>query len=248
MPLPRERRFNVKTYDIKTILKENGYVGRGVLMGMSPSGKKAAMGYFIMGRSENSQNRVFVKNGEELIIHPFDASKVEDPSLIIYSPVRVFGTQTIVTNGDQTDTVYDFLKAGKTFEEALRTRCFEPDAPNYTPRISGIMNVENGACGYKLSILKAADAAGTACLRQTFEYGAPLPGVGHFIHTYQTDGNPLPTFAGEPEQVAIPEDAQTLADTLWENLDARYKIALFVRFVDIATGESETCVINKHVK
>lgn len=238
----------MQTQNIATILKENGYVGRGVLMGRSPSGKKAAMAYFIMGRSENSQNRVFIEKGEELIIHPFDESKVEDPSLIIYAPVRVSGANTIVTNGDQTDTIYDFLAAGKSFEAALRTRCFEPDAPNFTSRISGMMTLSESGCAYKLSILKSADAAGSACLRQTFEYAEPLPGVGHFIHTYQTDGNPLPAFAGEPEQVALPETAEELADLLWNNLDARYKISLFVRYIDIETGAAETRVVNRHQK
>ena len=238
----------MQTQNIATILKENGYVGRGVLMGRSPSGKKAAMVYFIMGRSENSQNRVFIEKGEELIIHPFDESKVEDPSLIIYAPVRVSGANTIVTNGDQTDTIYDFLAAGKSFEAALRTRCFEPDAPNFTSRISGMMTLSDSGCAYKLSILKSADAAGSACLRQTFEYAEPLPGVGHFIHTYQTDGNPLPAFAGEPEQVALPETAEELADLLWNNLDARYKISLFVRYIDIETGAAETRVVNRHQK
>ena len=236
----------MQTQNIATILKENGYVGRGVLMGRSPSGKKAAMAYFIMGRSENSQNRVFIEKGEELIIHPFDESKVEDPSLIIYAPVRVSGANTIVTNGDQTDTIYDFLAAGKSFEAALRTRCFEPDAPNFTSRISGMMTLSDSGCAYKLSILKSADAAGSACLRQTFEYAEPLPGVGHFIHTYQTDGNPLPAFAGEPEQVALPETAEELADLLWSNLDVRYKISLFVRYIDIETGAAETRVVNRH--
>lgn len=238
----------MQTQNIATILKENGYVGRGVLMGRSPSGKKAAMAYFIMGRSENSQNRVFIEKGEELIIHPFDESKVEDPSLIIYAPVRVSGANTIVTNGDQTDTIYDFLAAGKSFEAALRTRCFEPDAPNFTSRISGMMTLSESGCAYKLSILKSADAAGSACLRQTFEYAEPLPGVGHFIHTYQTDGNPLPAFAGEPEQVALPETAEELVDLLWSNLDARYKISLFVRYIDIETGAAETRVVNRHQK
>ena len=238
----------MQTQNIATILKENGYVGRGVLMGRSPSGKKAAMAYFIMGRSENSQNRVFIEKGEELIIHPFDESKVEDPSLIIYAPVRVSGANTIVTNGDQTDTIYDFLAAGKSFEAALRTRCFEPDAPNFTSRISGMMTLSDSGCAYKLSILKSADAAGSACLRQTFEYAEPLPGVGHLIHTYQTDGNPLPAFAGEPEQVALPETAEELADLLWNNLDARYKISLFVRYIDIETGAAETRVVNRHQK
>ena len=238
----------MQTQNIATILKENGYVGRGVLMGRSPSGKMAAMAYFIMGRSENSQNRVFIEKGEELIIHPFDESKVEDPSLIIYAPVRVSGANTIVTNGDQTDTIYDFLAAGKSFEAALRTRCFEPDAPNFTSRISGMMTLSDSGCAYKLSILKSADAAGSACLRQTFEYAEPLPGVGHFIHTYQTDGNPLPAFAGEPEQVALPETAEELVDLLWSNLDARYKISLFVRYIDIETGAAETRVVNRHQK
>ena len=238
----------MQTQEIQKILQENGYVGRGVLMGLCPSGRRAAIAYFIMGRSENSQNRDFIADGEGLTIHPFDVAKVADPRLIIYSPVRVLGQTTIVTNGDQTDTVYDFLAAGKTFEEALRTRCFEPDAPNFTPRISGMMTVADGGCAYRLSILKSADAAGSACLRQTFEYAEPLAGIGHLIHTYRKDGDPLPSFAGEPEQVAVPEDADAFADCLWESLDARYKIALFVRTIDLASGAAQTRIINKHVK
>lgn len=232
--------------NLNEYLAANEYPGRGIAVAKAPDGRQMFIGYFIMGRSENSQNRVFIEKGEELVIHPFDESKVEDPSLIIYAPVRVFGESTIVTNGDQTDTVYEFLAAGKPFEAALRTRCFEPDAPNFTPRISGMMTVAPGRCAYKLSILKSADAAGSACLRQTFEYAEPLSGIGHFIHTYKTDGNPLPTFAGEPEQIEIPEDGSTFGTLLWENLDARYKIALFVRYINLESGAAETHVFNKH--
>ena len=229
-------------------LKNNAYPGRGIMIGKSQDGKHAVAVYFIMGRSENSRNRVFVNDGLGIRTQAFDESKLTDPSLIIYAPVRVSGANTIVTNGDQTDTIYDFLAAGKSFEAALRTRCFEPDAPNFTSRISGMMTLSDSGCAYTLSILKSADAAGSACLRQTFEYAEPLPGVGHFIHTYQTDGNPLPAFAGEPEQVALPETAEELVDLLWSNLDVRYKISLFVRYIDIETGAAETRVVNRHQK
>ena len=198
-----------------------------------------------MGRSENSRNRVFKEEGDEITIYPFDASKVKDPSLIIYSPVRQAKNSVIVTNGDQTDTVYDYLMNGKTFEEALDTRCFEPDAPNFTPRISAVLNFADGDFTYKMSILKSADEQGTACNRYTFSY-APLNGLGHFIHTYNCDGNPIPTFTGEPERVSIPDDISQFAKTLWENLNENNKISLYVRYTDLATGKYERVLYNKN--
>ena len=234
-----------KVHDIGELIKDNSYVGRGIVIGLSESGKKAVFAYFIMGRSENSRNRVFTEKGEEVTIYPFDASKVKDPSLIIYSPVRRAGNSLIVTNGDQTDTVYDFLMNGKTFEEALETRCFEPDAPNFTPRISGVLNFAGGAFTYKMSILKSADEKGSACNRYTFSY-APLKGVGHFIHTYNCDGEPIPTFTGEPERVKIPDDMNDFAETLWQNLNEANKISLYVRYTDLASGEYERVLYNKN--
>ena len=231
--------------DIGELIKDNSYVGRGIVIGKSKDGKKAVFAYFIMGRSENSRNRVFKEEGDEITIYPFDASKVEDPSLIIYSPVRMAKNSVIVTNGDQTDTVYDYLMNGKTFEEALETRCFEPDAPNFTPRISGILNFSDDDFTYKLSILKSADAAGSACNRYTFSY-APQNGLGHFIHTYNCDGNPIPTFTGEPERVQIPDDIHEFADTLWNNLNENNKISLYVRYTDLASGEYEKVLVNKN--
>ena len=222
----------------------NSYVGRGIVIGESADGKKAVFAYFIMGRSENSRNRVFIPNGKELLIHPFDASKVKDPSLIIYSPVRLCGDAVVVTNGDQTDTIVDFLEAGKTFEQALDTREFEPDAPNFTPRISGIL-FPGAEYTYKLNILKSADADGTACNRYTFSYKA-LAGVGHFIHTYNHDGNPIPTFTGEPERISIPDDIDAFADDLWTNLDENNKISLIVRYIDLETGDFEDRLFNKN--
>lgn len=231
--------------DIGELIKDNSYVGRGIVIGKSKDGKKAVFAYFIMGRSENSRNRVFKEEGDEITIYPFDASKVEDPSLIIYSPVRKAKNSVIVTNGDQTDTVYDYLMNGKTFEEALETRCFEPDAPNFTPRISGILNISDDDFTYKLSILKSADAAGSACNRYTFSY-APQNGLGHFIHTYNCDGNPIPTFTGEPERVQIPDDIHEFADTLWNNLNENNKISLYVRYTDLASGKYEKVLVNKN--
>ena len=226
-------------------IEGNSYVGRGIVIGKSADGKKAVFAYFIMGRSENSRNRVFREEGDEITIYPFDASKVKDPSLIIYSPVRVVGNSVVVTNGDQTDTVRDYLLAGKSFEAALETRCFEPDAPNFTPRISGILNFADGDFDYKLSILKSADAAGTACNRYTFSYAA-LAGLGHFIHTYNCDGDPIPTFTGEPERVAIPDDIEAFAKQIWEGLDENNKISLYVRYIDLSSGKYEKVLINKN--
>ncbi|MFB0921006.1 MAG: IMP cyclohydrolase [Oscillospiraceae bacterium] len=231
--------------DLGAILRANDYPGRGIVIGKSADGKKAVFAYFIMGRSENSRNRVFLENGDGLVIHPFDESKVGDPSLIIYSPVRVCGKKTIVTNGDQTDTIYDFLSRGNTFENALETRCFEPDAPNYTPRISGILDFENGF-SYKLSILKAADAFGSGCNRFTFTYH-PVNGVGHFIHTYAGNGNPIPSFFGEPEVVAVGSDLDEYTKLIWDNLNAENMVSLYVRFIDIESGTFESRMINKNV-
>ena len=199
--------------DMGDVLSENTYPGRGIVIGKTPNGRKAVFAYFIMGRSENSRNRIFIENGDDVVIHPFDASKVEDPSLIIYSPIRKLDNKLIVTNGDQTDTVYDGLVSAKSFEEALRSRCFEPDAPNFTPRISGILEFNNSDFTYKMSILKSGDAQGSVCNRYTFEY-APISGLGHFIHTYNSDGNPIPTFTGEPERIAVLDDIDVSVRTL----------------------------------
>ena len=235
-------------YDVNNmgaLIKDNSYVGRGIVIGKSADGEKAAFAYFIMGRSENSRNRIFTENGDDVTIYPFDASKVEDPSLIIYSPVRKIGNSLIVTNGDQTDTVYDFVKEGKSFEEALETREFEPDSPNFTPRISGIMNFADDDFSYKMSILKSADAQGTECNRYTFSYKA-LSGLGHFIHTYNHDGNPIPTFTGEPERVEIPNDIDEFTTNIWENLNEDNKISIYVRYINLKDGSVENRMINKN--
>lgn len=234
-----------KTDKIGELIKDNSYVGRGIVIGKTADNKKAAIAYFIMGRSENSRNRVFVENGEEVVIHPFDASKVEDPSLIIYSPIKAFENNLIVTNGDQTDTIYDFIKEGKSFSESLETREFEPDAPNFTPRISGMLTFDEGDFTYQMSILKSADSGGTACNRYTFAYNA-ISGLGHFIHTYQHDGNPIPTFCGEPERVEIPNDIDAFTNEIWENLNKDNKISIYTRFVDLTTGDVENRMINKN--
>ncbi len=235
-----------KSYCLKELLENNTYPGRGIVIGKTPDGKKAVTAYFIMGRSDNSRNRVFVEQGEELRTEPFDASKVEDPSLIIYAPIRVFENNLIVTNGDQTDTIYDGLKAGISFEEALTQREFEPDPPNFTPRISGMITFDEGDFSYKMSILKSADAEGTACNRFSYSYKS-LAGVGHFIHTYVCDGNPIPTFQGEPERVGIIDDIDEFTQGIWNSLNEQNKISLYVRFVDLETGEAENRLINKNV-
>lgn len=232
-------------HTMSALVKDNSYVGRGIVIGKTEDGTKAAIAYFIMGRSENSRNRVFLEKGEEVIIEPFDASKVEDPSLIIYSPIKKWENQLIVTNGDQTDTIYDFIKEGKSFTDALQTREFEPDAPNFTPRISGMLTFADGDFSYQMSILKSADAQGSACSRYTFAYPA-LAGLGHFIHTYAGDGNPLPTFQGEPERTSIPNDIDTFTKEIWENLNEENKISIYVRFVDLKTGAIENRMINKN--
>lgn len=227
-------------------LKENAYPGRGIVLGKSEDGKKAAAAYFIMGRSENSRNRVFVEEGEGIRTQAFDPSKLVDPSLIIYAPVRVLGNKTIVTNGDQTDTIYEGMDKQLTFEQSLRSREFEPDGPNYTPRISGIMHVENGKYNYAMSILKSNNGNPQACNRYTFAYENPVAGEGHFIHTYMHDGNPLPSFEGEPKLVSIPNDIDEFKDSLWESLNEENKVSLFVRFIDIETGKYETRIVNKN--
>ena len=232
-----------KNFCIKELLETNTYPGRGIIIGKSEDGKKAVTAYFIMGRSENSRNRVFIEQGDEVIIHPFDASKVEDPSLIIYSPIRVFENNLIVTNGDQTDTVYDGLEAGMSFEQALTQREFEPDAPNFTPRISAILDFDGGY-SYKMSILKNA-ANGAVCNRFFYEY-ASVAGEGRFIHTYEHDGNPLPTFEGEPRLVMIPDDIDAFTSEIWNALDENNKISLYVRYTDLESGEYTYKVVNKN--
>ena len=223
-------------------LKQNAYPGRGIVIGQSANGKYAVTAYFIMGRSENSRNRVFVEDGDGIRTQAFDPSKLSDPSLIIYAPVRVLGNKTIVTNGDQTDTIYELMDKQMTFEQALRTREFEPDAPNYTPRISGIMHVDQGNYSYAMSILKSNNGNGASCNRYTFAYQQPVAGEGHFIHTYQCDGDPLPSFEGEPKLVAM----KAFTDMLWNSLNEDNKVSLFVRYIDIATGEAESVIVNKN--
>jgi IMP cyclohydrolase len=236
----------MKLLSLKEELAGNSYPGRGIVIGKSKDGKHAVTAYFIMGRSENSRNRVFVEEGEGIRTQAFDPSKLSDPSLIIYAPVRVLGNKTIVTNGDQTDTIYDLMDKQQTFEQALRTREFEPDAPNYTPRISGIMHIENGSYNYAMSILKSNNGNPDACNRYTFTYENPVNGEGHFIHTYMHDDNPLPSFEGEPKLVAIDNDMEAFTNMLWENLNEENKVSLFVRYIDIETGNYETKIINKN--
>jgi IMP cyclohydrolase len=227
-------------------LQANAYPGRGIVIGKSPNGKYAVTAYFIMGRSENSRNRIFVEDGQGIRTQAFDPAKLSDPSLIIYAPVRVLGNKTIVTNGDQTDTIYEQMDKQQTFEQALRTREFEPDAPNYTPRISGIMHVENGTYSYAMSILKSNNGNADACNRYTFAYSNPVPGEGHFIHTYKQDADPLPSFEGEPKLVGISDDMDVFTDMLWNSLNQDNKVSLFVRYIDIETGEYQTKIINKN--
>lgn len=231
---------------IQQELQNNAYPGRGIIIGKTPDGSKAVTAYFIMGRSENSRNRVFVTEGEGIRTQAFDPSKLTDPSLIIYAPVRVLGNKTIVTNGDQTDTAYDGLSQGLTFEQSLRIREFEPDGPNYTPRISGVLQVEDGQFHYAMSILKSNNGNPTASNRYTFTYENPVAGEGHFIHTYKCDGNPLPSFEGEPKLVDILDDMDAYTEMLWNSLNADNKVSLFVRYIDIATGTYETKIVNKN--
>lgn len=233
--------------NLREELSGNTYPGRGIVIGKTPDGTKAVTAYFIMGRSSNSRNRVFVTEGEGIRTEAFDPSKLEDPSLIIYAPVRVLNEYTIVTNGDQTDTIYDGMAAGKTFEQSLRIREFEPDGPNFTPRISGVMQIKDGQFHYAMSILKSNNGNPAACNRYTFTYENPVAGEGHFIHTYAQDINPLPSFEGEPKWVEILDDMDEFTNMLWENLNEDNKVSLFVRYIDIATGKYETKIVNKNV-
>lgn len=237
----------MKKIDIKKELSENSYPGRGIIIGKSADGKFAVAAYFIMGRSENSRNRVFVEDGDGIRTQAFDPAKLTDPSLIIYSPVRVLGNKTIVTNGDQTDTIYEMMNNQSTFEQALRTREFEPDAPNYTPRISGIIKADPGeSFNYAMSILKSANGNPDSCSRFTFSYTNPVNGEGHFIHTYMGDGNPLPSFEGEPKLISIDGGIDEFGGALWENLNEDNKVSLFVRYIDLSDGSRESRIYNKN--
>ena len=227
-------------------LNSNTYPGRGIVIGKTKDGKKAVTAYFIMGRSNNSRNRVFVEDGEGIRTQAFDSSKLEDSSLIIYAPVKVLGNKTIITNGDQTDTIYEGMDKQLTFEQSLRSRKFEPDAPNYTPRISGIMHIENNKYNYAISILKSNNGNPNSCNRYTFAYENPIEGQGHFIHTYMHDGEVLPSFEGEPKLVDIDGDIDEFTNIIWSNLNEDNKVSLFVRFIDIKSGEYETRIINKN--
>ncbi|MCI5858062.1 MAG: IMP cyclohydrolase [Agathobacter sp.] len=238
----------MKLQSLAAELSATTYPGRGIVIGRSKDGKKAVTAYFIMGRSENSRNRVFVEDGEGIRTEAFDPSKLVDPSLIIYAPVRVLGNKTIVTNGDQTDTIYDLMDRQMTFEQSLRTREFEPDAPNFTPRISGIMHIEDGKYNYAMSILKSNNGNPDSCNRYTFAYENPLAGEGRFIHTYMGDGNPLPSFEGEPAGVDIDGDIDSFTKLVWDNLNEENKVSLFVRFIDIETGKYESRIVNKNVR
>ncbi|MDD6485205.1 MAG: IMP cyclohydrolase [Clostridiales bacterium] len=236
----------MKKTDIYEALRENPYPGRGIIIGKSKNGQYAVTAYFIMGRSVNSRNRVFVEDGDGIRTQAFDPSKLEDPHLIIYAPVRVLGNKTIVTNGDQTDTIYELMNSQMTFEQALRTREFEDDAPNFTPRISGIIKTGDGDFNYAMSILKSANSNPKSCRRYTFSYNNPIAGEGHFIHTYMGDGNPLPSFEGEPEEIEIPDNMDEFTDKLWESLNEDNKVSLFVRYIDLKTQEVQSRIINKN--
>ncbi len=249
--VPLRRFYCLKTEEMNMVslqqeLMENSYPGRGIVLGKSGNGKYAVSAYFIMGRSVNSRNRIFVQDGEGIRTQAFDPSKLEDPSLIIYAPVRVLGNKTIVTNGDQTDTIYEGMDKQLTFEQSLRCRKFEPDAPNYTPRISGIIHLENGSFNYAMSILKSNHGDPDSCRRYTFAYENPKAGEGHFIHTYMHDGNPLPSFEGEPKEVEIPNDIDAFTDMLWNSLNEDNKVSLFVRYIEVETGRYETRIVNKN--
>ncbi len=236
----------MKAISLAQELSTNTYPGRGIVIGRTPDGTKAVTAYFIMGRSQNSRNRIFVTDGDGIRTEAYDPSKLEDPSLIIYAPVRVLGNKTIITNGDQTDTIYEGMDHQMTFEQSLRARTFEPDAPNYTPRISGILHIESGAYNYAMSILKSNNGDPDSCHRYTFAYENPKAGEGHFIHTYMQDGNPLPSFEGEPKLVSMLDDMDAFTDLLWSNLNEENKVSLFVRYIDIATGAYETKIVNKN--
>ncbi len=232
--------------DLAAELSNNAYPGRGIVIGKTADGTKAVAAYFIMGRSVNSRNRIFVEDGAGIRTQAFDPSKLTDPSLVIYAPVRVLGNKTIVTNGDQTDTIYEGMDKQLTFEQCLRSREFEPDGPNFTPRISGILHIENGGYNYAMSILKTSNGCPDSCQRFTFAYEKPLAGEGHFIHTYLHDGDPLPSFEGEPKLVSVPDSIDQFTDLLWSSLNEDNKVSLFVRFIDIKTGEYETRIVNKN--
>ena len=236
----------MKKLDLAQELSSNAYPGRGIVIGKSEDGKYAVTAYFIMGRSENSRNRVFVEDGDGIHTQAFDPSKLTDPHLIIYAPVRVLGNKLIVTNGDQTDTIYELMDKQQTFEQSLRTREFEDDAPNFTPRISGILHFEGKGFNYAMSILKSANGNPDSCQRYTFSFSNPIAGEGRFIHTYMGDGNPLPSFEGEPKLVGISGDIDSFTDMLWTNLNADNKVSLFVRYVDLESGKVETRIINKN--
>ena len=236
----------MKKQNLGDILKSKSYPGRGIVLGRSEDGTKAAAAYFIMGRSVNSRNRIFVSDGSGLRTQAFDESKMEDPSLIIYAPVRVLGTKTIITNGDQTDTVYEGMDRQLTFEQSLRSREFEPDGPNYTPRISGIIHLQDKDFNYALSILKSADGNPESVNRYTFSYSPAVAGCGHFISTYVDDGSPLPSFEGEPLPVEIPDSLEEFTGLIWDSLNEENKVSLFVRYIDIATGRYETKIVNKN--
>lgn len=236
----------MKTLDIATLLRENAYPGRGIILGKTPDGKNAVIAYFIMGRSVNSRNRVFEATADGIRTKAFDESKLSDPHLIIYSPVRVLGNKTIVTNGDQTDTIYDHMDRQETFEQSLRTREYEDDAPNYTPRISGIMHMEDDSFNYAMSILKSADGNPDSVHRFTFSYNNPLCGEGHFIHTYMGDGNPLPSFEGEPEKISTVDDIDAFTDMLWNSLNEDNKVSLFVRYINVETKQATDRIVNKN--
>lgn len=238
----------MKIISLSDDLKNNSYPGRGIVIGKTPDSKYAVTAYFIMGRSENSRNRVFVTDGNGIRTEAFDPSKLSDPSLIIYAPVRVLGNKTIVTNGDQTDTIYDLMNQQQTFEQSLRTREFEPDAPNYTPRISGIIKVSDNDFNYALSILKSSDGNPESCQRFTFTYNTPVDGEGHFIHTYKCDGNPIPSYEGEPKRVEILNGIDEFTSLIWDSLNNDNKVSLFVRYIEISSGKTETRIINKNQK
>ena len=236
----------MKTLNISEELKNNSYPGRGIIIGKSQDGKNAVIAYFIMGRSVNSRNRVFVEDGDGIRTQAFDPSKLEDPHLIIYAPVRVLGNKTIVTNGDQTDTIYELMDKQMTFEQSLRTREYEDDAPNYTPRISGIVRQDGNDFNYAMSILKSANGDPASCRRYTFSYNNPIAGQGHFIHTYMEDGNPLPSFEGEPKQIEIMDNIDEFTTMLWESLNEDNKVSLFVRYIDLENGKTDSRILNKN--
>ena len=238
----------MKTLDIYKELSSNPYPGRGIIIGKSEDGKNAVTAYFIMGRSVNSRNRVFTETADGIKTEAADPTKLSDPHLIIYSPVRVLGNKTIVTNGDQTDTIYELMDKQQTFEQSLRGREYEDDAPNYTPRISGIMHIENGTYNYAMSILKSADGDPDCCERFTFSYTNPINGIGHFIHTYIGDGSPLPSFEGEPKKISIPNDINEFTNGLWNALNEDNKVSLFVRYIDIESGKYVSRIVNKYTK